>query len=66
MTTNVLECADLRKSFGDLAAVDGVGFHIAPGETYGLLGPNGAGKDNDDLDDRWNTGGRRRLGDRRG
>ena len=44
MTTNVLECADLRKSFGDLAAVDGVGFHIAPGETYGLLGPNGAGK----------------------
>jgi ABC-type uncharacterized transport system ATPase subunit len=25
-------------------AVDGVGFHIDPGETYGLLGPNGAGK----------------------
>ena len=41
---NVLECRDLRKSFGDNAAVKGVGFEIAEGETYGLLGPNGAGK----------------------
>ncbi|HZD79712.1 MAG TPA: ABC transporter ATP-binding protein [Actinomycetota bacterium] len=40
----VLWCRDLRKAFGDLIAVDGVGFHIAAGETYGLLGPNGAGK----------------------
>ena len=40
----VLDCSDIRKSFGDLTAVDGVGFHIAAGETYGLLGPNGAGK----------------------
>jgi len=40
----VLSCRDLRKSFGDLTAVDGVGFEIAAGETYGLLGPNGAGK----------------------
>lgn len=42
--TNVLEAKDLRKSFGDLQAVNGVSLHIAPGETYGLLGPNGAGK----------------------
>jgi ABC-2 type transport system ATP-binding protein len=42
--TNVLEAKDLRKSFGDLQAVNGVTLHIAPGETYGLLGPNGAGK----------------------
>ena len=41
---NALECRGLRRSFGKLVAVDGVGFHIAPGETYGLLGPNGAGK----------------------
>jgi ABC-2 type transport system ATP-binding protein len=40
----VLRCANLRKTFGERVAVDGVGFHIAPGETYGLLGPNGAGK----------------------
>ena len=40
----VLLCRDLSKSFGDLTAVDGVGFEIAAGETYGLLGPNGAGK----------------------
>jgi ABC-2 type transport system ATP-binding protein len=41
---NVLEARGLEKSFGDLKAVDGTSFHIAPGETYGLLGPNGAGK----------------------
>src|SRR5712691_1484283 len=40
----VLECQGLRRCFGKLVAVDGVGFHIDPGETYGLLGPNGAGK----------------------
>jgi ABC-2 type transport system ATP-binding protein len=40
----VLECRDLRRSFGDIVAVGGVGFHISTGETYGLLGPNGAGK----------------------
>jgi linearmycin/streptolysin S transport system ATP-binding protein len=40
----MLECRGLQRRYGDLVAVDGVGFHIDRGETYGLLGPNGAGK----------------------
>jgi ABC-2 type transport system ATP-binding protein len=40
----VLRCAGLRKTYGDLVAVDEVAFEVVPGETYGLLGPNGAGK----------------------
>ena len=35
---------DLRKQYGDFAAVDGVSFDIQAGETFALLGPNGAGK----------------------
>src|SRR5690606_30649349 len=35
---------DLRKSYGNVTAVDGVSFAIEEGEVFGLLGPNGAGK----------------------
>ena len=34
----------LRKTYGRLAAVDGIDLDIARGETFALLGPNGAGK----------------------
>ncbi len=35
---------NLRKSYGSLAAVDGVSFEVDHGEFFGILGPNGAGK----------------------
>jgi lipooligosaccharide transport system ATP-binding protein len=41
---NIVRVDALRKSYGDLAAVDGVTFDVHKGECFGLLGPNGAGK----------------------
>jgi lipooligosaccharide transport system ATP-binding protein len=40
----VIAASQLVKRYGDFAAVDGVSFEVAPGESFGLLGPNGAGK----------------------
>ncbi|EPR19262.1 ABC transporter [Agrobacterium sp. TS43] len=40
----VLEITDIRKTFGGLKAVDGLGLTIEAGEVVGLLGPNGSGK----------------------
>ncbi|MDA0173204.1 ATP-binding cassette domain-containing protein [Solirubrobacter taibaiensis] len=40
----MIEVKDLRKAFGDVEAVRGVSFSVAPGEVFGFLGPNGAGK----------------------
>ncbi|MGI9100795.1 MAG: ATP-binding cassette domain-containing protein [Solirubrobacteraceae bacterium] len=39
-----ISVSGLRKSFGDVCALDGVDFEVAPGTVLGLLGPNGAGK----------------------
>jgi ABC-2 type transport system ATP-binding protein len=36
--------SDLRKSYGEVVAVDGVSFEVSEGEFFGILGPNGAGK----------------------
>jgi ABC-2 type transport system ATP-binding protein len=34
----------LHKRFGDVVALDGIDFEVAPATVLGLLGPNGAGK----------------------
>jgi len=41
---SAIRVESLRKSYGDLLAVDGVTFEVRTGEVFGLLGPNGAGK----------------------
>jgi lipooligosaccharide transport system ATP-binding protein len=40
----VIVASNLVKRYGEFAAVDGISFEVAPGESFGLLGPNGAGK----------------------
>ncbi|MDP2937047.1 MAG: ATP-binding cassette domain-containing protein, partial [Dehalococcoidia bacterium] len=40
----VIQVQDLRKSYGETRAVDGLSFTVQPGEVFGMLGPNGAGK----------------------
>ena len=44
MPTPVLGVRSLKKTYGDLVAVDCISFSVARGEVFGILGPNGAGK----------------------
>ena len=39
-----LRVRDLRKTYKDVVAVDGLDLEVRQGECFGLLGPNGAGK----------------------
>lgn len=39
-----IDAQNLRKTYGELVAVDDVSFQVLPGECFGILGPNGAGK----------------------
>jgi ABC-2 type transport system ATP-binding protein len=40
----VLVAEDVRKRYGDTAALGGVSLTVGEGEVFGLIGPNGAGK----------------------
>ncbi|HOP73370.1 MAG TPA: ABC transporter ATP-binding protein [Thermoclostridium caenicola] len=40
----MIEVRDLKKSFGDFWALNGVNISVPRGSVYGLVGPNGAGK----------------------
>src|SRR3978361_2099490 len=39
-----IEFIDVKKRYAEKTVVDGLSFHVQPGECFGLLGPNGAGK----------------------
>ncbi len=40
----IIECRNIRKTFGEKVALDSVSLDIPKGKIFGLLGPNGAGK----------------------
>ncbi|PXX58389.1 ABC-2 type transport system ATP-binding protein [Nocardia tenerifensis] len=42
--SEVIRIDDLRKTFGHVAALDGLDLTVREGEIHGFLGPNGAGK----------------------
>ena len=44
MTVPAIKTEELRKVFGDRAAVKGLTLQVEQGEVFGFLGPNGAGK----------------------
>ncbi|WP_108659368.1 ABC transporter ATP-binding protein [Acuticoccus kandeliae] len=44
MTTPILECQDIAKTFGGFAAANAIDMRVDEGEIVGIIGSNGAGK----------------------
>ena len=44
MSDAAIRVEDVSYSYGEIEAVKGISFEVAPGEILGFLGPNGAGK----------------------
>ena len=44
MTKNIIEIINLRKTYGEVRAVDDISFSVKEGEFFAFLGLNGAGK----------------------
>ena len=44
MNKTIISVSNLRKSYKDIVAVDGISFSAYKGEILGILGPNGSGK----------------------
>ena len=44
MTAPIIRIESVSRSFGDLEALRGLGFTVAPSEMLALIGPSGSGK----------------------
>ena len=44
MKAPLLQCAEVKFSYGDLRVLDGINLTVHEGDFVGVIGPNGSGK----------------------